>query len=61
MATKEQIKAQVDKLPEEWLDRIYNWLKHITKAKDGKRKPTLKPRNFQGKLDNKDLRKEAYE
>ena len=61
MATKEQIKKQVDKLPDEWLDRIYTWLKSITKVKDKKKNTSLTPRDFKGKFDNRDLRKEAYE
>lgn len=61
MATKEMIKAQIDKLPEEWLDAIYAWLTTITKTARNKKKATWKTRSFQGKLDNVDLRREAYE
>lgn len=55
------IKAQIDKLPEEWLDAIYAWLTTITKTARNKKKATWKTRSFQGKLDNVDLRREAYE
>lgn len=61
MATKEMIKAQIDKLPEEWLDRIYAWLTRIIQVKGKTKMPTLTTRSFKGKLDNTNLRKEAYE
>lgn len=60
MVTKEELKKEVDKLPDGLLDEVYALLKSITqKTKGENRKWTL--RNFKGKLDQADLRAAAYE
>ena len=59
MITKEELKKQVDKLPENMLDEVYVLLKQIIGSKKvGK---GITRRNFNGKLDNTEIRKAAYE
>ena len=60
MITKEHIKKEVDKLPESLLEEAYRLLKRaVDRNKEGKLKITL--HDLKGQLDNKNLRKEAYE
>jgi hypothetical protein len=60
MITKEEIKKEVDRLPDSLLDQVYAFLKKIRiQKKSGGLKLSL--RNFKGKLDNSDIRKAAYE
>ncbi len=60
MITKEELKKEVDNLPESLLEEVYALLKEII----GRKKKThgiLTPRDFHGKLDNSNIRKAAYE
>lgn len=60
MVTKEVIKREVDKLPESLLEEVYRLLKRVVdQKKEKKGKITL--HDFKGRLDHKNLRKEAYE
>lgn len=60
MITNEHIKKEVDKLSESLLEEAYRLLKRVVdRNKEGKLKITL--HDFKGQLDNKNLRKEAYE
>ena len=60
MITKEHIKKEVDKLSESLLEEAYRLLKRVVdRNKEGKLKITL--HDLKGQLDNKNLRKEAYE
>jgi hypothetical protein len=59
MITKEELKKEVDRLPENLLEEVYSLLKRLTQAK--KTPLPLTVRNFKGKLDHSDLRKSSYE
>jgi hypothetical protein len=60
MVTKEKIKAEIDKLPEDLLDQVYLWLKKFTSSSRDK-KSSFTSRDFNGRLDNVDIRKNSYE
>lgn len=60
MVTKEEIKKEVDKLPENMLDEIYKLLRSLSIDNS----PVPKQwtvRNFKGKFDQLDVRTSAYE
>lgn len=59
MITKEELKSEVDKLPENLLDEVYAFLKRVIQQK--KKAQQLTTRNFNGKLDHTDIRRAAYE
>ena len=60
MITKEELKKEVDKLPENLLDEVYALLKQLMKD-DKQGAVQFKNRDFKGKLDHEDVRKIAYE
>lgn len=60
MITKEELKKEVDKLPESLLEEVYALLKEIIERKK-KQHQILTTRDFHGKLDKIDIRKSAYE
>ena len=60
MITKEELKKEVDKLPENLLDEVYALLKQV--LKDDKKQPLqFTNRDFKGNLDHAEVRKIAYE
>lgn len=59
MVSKEEIKKEVDKLPENLLEEVYALLKQITRQK--KKQQHLTIRDFKGALDHTSIRKTAYE
>ena len=60
MVTREELKKEIDNLPENLLEELYTFLKKtIIKMKAGK--PNFTIRNFKGQLDHTDIRKSAYE
>jgi hypothetical protein len=60
MITKEELKKEVDKLPDNLLEEVYALLKAATqKKKDKNVKITL--RNFKGSLDKVHIRNTAHE
>jgi hypothetical protein len=61
MVTKDKIKAEIDKLPESLLDQVYLWLKKFTSTTTESPKSSFTIRDFNGKLDNVDVRSDAYE
>jgi hypothetical protein len=60
MISKEQLKKEVDKLPENLLDQAYAFIRKLTNLRT-KTAVKISQRNFHGSLDQKDIRKEAYE
>jgi hypothetical protein len=60
MITREQLKKEIDNLPDSLLEELYRLLKAsiLSKKSTGK---VIKLRNFHGRLDHSDIRKEAYE
>jgi hypothetical protein len=60
MITREEIKREIDKLPDNLLEELYLQLKNaILRSKQ--QKPDFTIRNFKGSLDKADIRKAAYE
>jgi len=57
--TKEDIKREVDSLPETVLNRLYKFINTLKSEKPKKR--TLPTHDFKGKLDDVDIRSRAYE
>lgn len=57
--TKEEIKREVDSLPETVLNRLYKFISTLKSEKPKKR--TLPIHDFEGKLDDVDIRSRAYE
>lgn len=60
MVTKEEIKKEVDKLPDSLLEMAYALLRSIAGTKKTDKK-SLTTRDFKGRLDNTDIRSAAYE
>ena len=60
MITREQIKREIDKLPDNLLEELYlQFKKAILRSQEQKQDFTM--RNFKGSLDKADIRKAAYE
>ena len=60
MVTKEELKKEVDKLPDNLLETVYTLLKNLTLTPKKEDKKWTN-RNFHGKLDQDDIRTAAYE
>lgn len=60
MVTKEEIKKEVDKLPESLLEIAYALLRSISGLQKTKNK-SWTSRDFKGRLDKTDVRSAAYE
>jgi hypothetical protein len=59
MITKEELKKEVDKLPDNLLDEVYRLLKNLSSNQAPSSKEWI-VRNFNGKLDKMDIRSIAY-
>jgi len=60
MITKEELKKEVDKLPDNLLEEVYALLKAATQKKKDKN-VKITPRNFKGSLDKVYIRNTAHE
>lgn len=60
MVTKEEIKKEVDKLPENMLDEVYKLLRSLSIDNSPVRRQWT-VRNFKGKFDQLNVRTSAYE
>ncbi len=60
MVTKEELKKEVDKLPDNLLETVYTLLKNLTLTQKKEDKKWT-DRDFHGKLDHADIRNAAYE
>jgi hypothetical protein len=60
MITKEDIKKEVDRLPENLLEEVYVLLKRVV-SKRKKKSVNLTLRDFKGTFDNIHIRSSAYE
>jgi len=59
MITKDQVKREIDNLPEDKMDEIYNFLHYIRTRRAIKKKvPSFR---LKGKFDDIDIRSQAYE
>lgn len=59
MIIKEEIKRELDNMPDDLLAKVYNYI-HSLKSKKIRRKK-LHTFNLKGELDNVNIRKRAYE
>ncbi len=59
MTTKDKIKHEIEKLPENELEKLYLYLHTLNRAK--KPKPNIRSLKLKGKLDHKDIRSISYE
>jgi hypothetical protein len=59
MTTREKIKVKLDKMPDEALEKVYEYMKTIkVKQRTIKKMHTF---NLHGQLDNVNIRERAYE
>lgn len=58
MITKEKVKKEIDRMPDDLVEEVYDFINNIqtTKTKKGK----LHTYRLKGKFDNLDIRKIAY-
>jgi len=59
MAIKDKIKREIDKLPENELEKLYLYLHSLNKKT--KKKLKIRSLKLHGKLDDKDIRSVSYE
>ncbi|KAA3610932.1 MAG: hypothetical protein DWQ05_20805 [Calditrichaeota bacterium] len=59
MNSKTKLKQEIDKLPDDLIEEIYQYLKLIKSKKPNK--ALLKTYHLEGKFDNLNIRAEAYE
>lgn len=58
---REELKRLIDRLSDENLDLVYDYILNLNPAKKGKALKDWKTRNFEGAFDTVDVRKQAYE
>ncbi len=59
MTTKEKIKKEIDKLPDDIIEKLYKYINSLSTPKKSKKK--IHTFNLRGQLDNVNLRERAYE
>ena len=59
MITKDKIKREIDKIPEEQLEKLYRYITNLQRTKNKKHK--LRTYKLQGQFDDIDVREKAYE
>ncbi len=59
MITKARIKRKIDKMPNEFLDKVYNYINNLTSSKKGIRK--IHTYKLKGQFDDVNIREKAYE
>ena len=59
MSTKEKIKKEIDSLPDDFLNKVYEYIYSIKATK--KKRISVKVFHLKGKFDNKNTRQAAYE
>ncbi|MCF8259418.1 MAG: hypothetical protein K9J12_01475 [Melioribacteraceae bacterium] len=58
MVTKERIKREIDRMPNDLLEKVYKYINGLAYGKTKKRFPTYK---LKGQFDNINVREKAYE
>ena len=58
MVTKERIKREIDRMPNDLLEKVYKYINGLTSGKMKSRFPTYK---LKGQFDNINAREKAYE
>ncbi len=59
MITKARIKRKIDRMPNEFLDKVYNYINNLTSSKKGMRK--IHTYKLKGQFDDVNIREKAYE
>jgi len=59
MVTKARIKRKIDKLPNEFLDKVYNYINSLTTTK--KKTREIHTFKLKGQFDDVNIREKAYE
>ncbi len=59
MITKAHIKRKIDKMPNEFLDKVYNYINSLTSKKTAKKK--IHTFKLKGQFDDVNIRDKAYE
>ncbi len=59
MITKARIKRKIDRLPNEFLDKVYNYIDTITSSKKSIKK--IHTYKLKGQFDDIDIREKAYD
>jgi len=59
MNSKDRVKEEIDQMPEELIEKVYQFITDIKKEQKEKRK--LPSFNLNGIFDHTDIRKSAYE
>jgi hypothetical protein len=59
MITKEKVKKEIDKMPDDLVQEVYEFISNIITTKT--RKGKLHTYKLKGKFDNLDIRESAYE
>ena len=59
MITKARIKRKIDRLPDEFLDKVYNYIDTITSSK--KRAKKIHTYKLKGQFDDINIREKAYD
>ncbi|MBU0560502.1 MAG: hypothetical protein KJ799_10430 [Bacteroidetes bacterium] len=59
MVTKERIKREIDRMPNELLEKVYKYINGLTSLKTNKKK--LHTYKLNGQFDNINIRERAYE
>ncbi|NOX66169.1 MAG: hypothetical protein GXO85_10375 [Chlorobi bacterium] len=59
MVTKAHIKRKIDRLPNEFLDKVYNYINSLTATKKRRRK--IHTFKLKGQFDDVNIREKAYE
>ncbi len=58
MVTKERIKREIDRMPNDLLEKVYKYINGLTSREAKKKFPTYK---LKGQFDNINTREKAYE
>ncbi|QQS36770.1 MAG: hypothetical protein IPM56_02075 [Ignavibacteriales bacterium] len=59
MTTKEKVKREIEKMPNELLEKVYQYISSLSTKKTTKNK--IHTFNLKGQLDNVNIRERAYE
>ena len=61
MPTKEEIKKEIDKMPDDLVNTVYQYIKEKEKQKEKTKNRNIKTYSLKGKYDNMNIRDKAYE
>ncbi len=59
MTTKERVKKEIDRMPNDLIEKVYKYITSLEAKKAGKKR--IRTFNLKGQLDNVNVRERAYE